>query len=123
MHYTSPKPSTGAVVTGAMKDVSYDIGLQALTTFQQAFSFTLGLLTHELIKEWSAQEWSNQKFFSWLIFLLIAFMLPKLKEWYIKAHDWCGGTPSDGTNTGTVNPVGARVYSKANSSHSNYYIT
>lgn len=123
MHYSSQKQSPGAMVTGAVRDVSYDFGLQALTTFQNAFSFTLGLLTHELIKEWAAQQWSDEKFFSWLLFMVIGFLLPKLREMYEKTHGLCGGSHYDDTSTATVKPVGSRVYSKSNSTHSSYYIT
>lgn len=112
MHYQTRR-STGSVVTGAVKEASYGFGLQALTTFEQAFSFTLGLLTHELIKEWSDQSWSNQKFFSWLIFMLIAFVLPRFKECY---KNYNGDTETSRVSPGDVKAAG-------NSTHSGYYIT
>lgn len=110
MHYQ--KRSTQAeVVAGALKHVTYDFGLQFLSTFHAAFSFTLGLLTHELVKELAAQQWSNQKFFSWLIFMMIAFIFPKLRELY---EGGCGTASVE--DTATVKPTG-------NSGHSSYYIT
>ena len=115
MHYHI-KQSTGAVVTSAAKDVSYSLGLQVLDTFNSAFAFTLGLLTHELVKEWSEQQWSNQKFFSWLIFMFIAFLTPKLREWYIHGLP-CVPSEKAERVTPAVNASGY------GSSHGGYYVT
>ena len=81
MHY-KPKVSTLSSVENVVIGVSYGFGGQMIDTFHAAFTFTLGLLTHELVKEWSHREWDNSKFFSWLIFMILGFIKPKIKQWY-----------------------------------------
>lgn len=93
MHFTK-KLSTPEKVAGAVHDVTYEFGYQAIHTFQAAFTFTLGLLTHELVSKWSQKEWDDGTFISWLIFMILAFVLPKLKDFYVKC---CGEKKVEGT--------------------------
>lgn len=67
----------------AIAGTTFGFGFHALTTLQNAFTYALGLLTYELITTSAKQEWSNSKFFSWLIFMFLTFMIPRVKEMYI----------------------------------------
>ena len=64
--------------------LSFSFGSEILNTLNNAFTYALGLLTYELIQELSKKEWDNSKFFSWFIFMIIAFLLTKFKYFYEK---------------------------------------
>jgi len=116
MHYQR-KLTQSELLTDALRHVSYDFGLQTLSTLQGALSFTLGLLTHELVVQWSLEEWSNRKFVSWLVFMIIAFIFPKVRDFY--SHGCCKGIDEDETQSSTMQ----QVRPKGNTTHSSYYIT
>lgn len=78
MHYNQRRKA-GAEVVDSVKGVTCGFGLQVITTFEAAFAFTLGLLTHELIKEWS-ESWKYSKSTSWILFMCIAFILPHIRH-------------------------------------------
>jgi hypothetical protein len=86
MHYKTKK-STIHNLEDTVIDVGVGFGSQVLDTFHGAFTFTLGLLTHELVREWSQKKWENSTFFSWLIFMIIGFVMPRIKHFYHRIFD------------------------------------
>lgn len=68
-------------------NLSFSFGSEILNTLNNAFTYALGLLTYELIQELSKKEWDNSKFFSWFIFMIIAFLLTKFKYFYDHVFD------------------------------------
>jgi len=73
-------PSPQEIIAGTLKRTVISFSEQALNTFEHAFTFTLGLQTHELVISWSNSSWDHKQFISWLFFMLLAFVFPKIRD-------------------------------------------
>lgn len=118
MHY-QPRKTAMEEVSGVVAGVSFGFVDQALRTFQTAFTFTLGLLTHELVLEVSSGNWHAGKFVSWLLFMVVAFVFPYL----IIMYERCAAKVSVVGDYGTAPAkapenvsLGAEVFTAVNSS-------
>lgn len=84
MNHYSERVSTAEIIQHEAKAISHDLLYQILTTFQAAFTFTLGLITHELVQLWSQLEHDNGKLGSWVVFMILAFIMPFIKERFLE---------------------------------------